>query len=122
MGMSEDKPPTFFIPGCVPEEQEKVYASMARNCNVHVPGPGRRLYAISHHHDGDVWFVTVGKTLTGRHPVWKAARRPTRPALSKTLLWYARFPLPKVCVGCSRTAGLLPEGVLNGRILSWPVS
>ena len=45
-GMSEDMPPTFFIPSCAPEEQEKVYASMARSCNVHVPGPGRRRYAI----------------------------------------------------------------------------
>jgi hypothetical protein len=43
MGMSEDKPPIFFIAGCAPEEQEKVYASMARSCNVHVPGTGQRL-------------------------------------------------------------------------------
>ena len=50
--------------------EEKLYASMARRCNVHVPGPGKRLYAISNHHDGDVWLATVGKTLTDRRPVW----------------------------------------------------
>jgi hypothetical protein len=43
--MSEDKTPTFFIPGCMPEEQEKVYAVMARSCNVHKPGTGQRSYA-----------------------------------------------------------------------------
>jgi hypothetical protein len=52
-----------------------VYASMARSCNVHVPGTGQRLYVISHRHDGDVWFATVGKTLTGRRPVWKGRKR-----------------------------------------------
>jgi hypothetical protein len=63
VGMSEDKPPVFFIPGCQPEEQEELYAAMARSCNVHVPGPGQRLHLISHRHDGDVWFATAGKTL-----------------------------------------------------------
>jgi hypothetical protein len=38
---------------------------------MYVPGTGQRLYAISHRHDGDVWFVTAGKTLTGLRPVWK---------------------------------------------------
>jgi hypothetical protein len=28
---------------------------------VHVPGAVQWLYAISHRHDGDVWFATVGK-------------------------------------------------------------
>ena len=80
--VSEDKPPTFFIPGCAPEEQEKLYAAMARDCNVHVPGPGRRLYAISHHHNGDVRFVTVCKTLTGRRPIWKGRKK-----TEETRLW-----------------------------------
>jgi hypothetical protein len=39
------------VPGCAPEEQEKFYAAMARGCDVHVPGTGQRLYAISPRHD-----------------------------------------------------------------------
>jgi hypothetical protein len=73
--MSEDKPPTFFIPGCAPEEQEGVYASMAKSCNLPMPGIGQRLYSISHRHDSDVWFATVGKTLEGRRLVWKGRKK-----------------------------------------------
>jgi hypothetical protein len=82
VSMSEDMPPVFFISGCQSEEQEELYAAMARSCNVHVPGPGRRLYAISHRHDGDAWFATVGKTLTGRRPVWKGRKK-----TEETRLW-----------------------------------
>jgi hypothetical protein len=98
VGMSEDKPPRFFIPGCAPEEQDKVYAAKARSCNVHVPGPGKRLYAISHHHDGDVWFVTVGKALTGRRPVWKGRKKTedTR-RIEDAALVRAIFPANGLC-------------------------
>jgi hypothetical protein len=49
---------------------------------MHVPGPGKRLYAISHHHNGDVRFVTVCKTLTGRRPIWKGRKK-----TEETRLW-----------------------------------
>jgi hypothetical protein len=66
--------------------------------NVHVPGPGKRLYAISHHHDSDVWFVTVGKTLTGRRPVWKGRKKneETRPVEDPALV-RAIFPANGLC-------------------------
>jgi hypothetical protein len=63
------------VPGCAPEERENFYAAMARGCNVHVPGTGQRLYAIRCRRNGDVWFATVGKTLTGRRPVWKGRKK-----------------------------------------------
>jgi hypothetical protein len=34
VGMSEDKPPVFFIPGCQPGEQEEFYAAMAEHTAV----------------------------------------------------------------------------------------
>jgi hypothetical protein len=94
--MSEDNPPVFFIPGCAPEEQEKVYAAMASDCeNVPVPGIGKRIHAISHHHDGDLWFVTVGKTLMGRRPVWKGRRKTEDTlAIEDPALVLAIFPFP----------------------------
>ena len=112
--MSEDKPPTFFIPGCTPEEQEKVYAAMATSCNVHVPGAGQRLYAISHHHDGDVWFATVGKTLTGRRPVWKGRKKTEESRPIEDLALVRVISPATVCVGSSLTAGPLLEGVPKG--------
>jgi hypothetical protein len=71
-----DKPPTFFIPGCPPEDQEKLYAAMAKDCeNVAVPAIGQRIYAISYRHNGDVWFATVGQTQTGKRPIWKSGKK-----------------------------------------------
>jgi hypothetical protein len=65
--VTDDKPPRFFIPGVAAAEEEQVYSEMAtRNRSLAVPSIGRRLYAITHHHKGDLWFVTVGKILTGR--------------------------------------------------------
>ena len=123
--MSEDNPPVFFIPGCAPEEQEKVYATMASDCeNVPVPGIGKRIYAISHHHDGDQWFVTVGKTLTGRRPVWKGRKKTAdtfaieNPAL---VLAFFRFPV-MICAGSTQMLETLLEGAQNGRIPLWRVS
>ena len=94
--MSEGEPPTFFIPGCPPDEQEKVYAAMARACeNVAVPDIEKRLYAISHRHDGDIWFVTVGKALTGRRPIWKGRKKTEDTfAIEDPALVLAIFPFP----------------------------
>jgi hypothetical protein len=122
--MSEDKPPRFFIPDCAPEEQDKIYAAKARSCNVRVPGLGQQLYAISHRHDGDVWFVTVGKTLTGRRRVWKGRKKTEETfAIEDPALVLAIFPVPGNNLCWVYTyAALDPEGAQNGRIPSWPVS
>jgi hypothetical protein len=71
---------------------------MARSCNVHVPSIGRRLYAISHRHDGDVWFATAGKTLTGRRLVWKGHKKTEETRLIEDpALVLAIFPANGLC-------------------------
>jgi hypothetical protein len=72
---------------------------MARRCHVSLPAPGRRLYAISHRHDGDVWFATVGKRLTGLRPVWKGRKKTeeTR-AIEDPALVRAIFPANGLCL------------------------
>jgi hypothetical protein len=96
VNVSEDKSPTFFIPGCAPEDQEQLYAAMARDCeNVAVPDIGKRIYAISHHHDSDIWFATVGKTLTGRRPIWKGRKKTDDTfVIEDPALVLAIFPVP----------------------------
>jgi hypothetical protein len=75
--MSNGKPPAFFVPGCTPEEQETAFAAMAKGLpdTMPVPEPGKRIYAISFRHDGDVWYATVGESMRGRRPVWKGRNK-----------------------------------------------
>jgi streptogramin lyase len=73
--MSEKPPPAFFLPGCEPDKQEEEYARFAEEDAVEVPPLGKRLYSIVVRDDGDVWYATVGKTLTGRHTVRKGRGR-----------------------------------------------
>jgi hypothetical protein len=75
MGMT-DQAPSFFIPECSSEDQERLYTSMARDCeSVAVPSVDQRIYAISYRHNGDIWFATVGQTQTGKRAIWKGRKR-----------------------------------------------
>jgi hypothetical protein len=71
-----DQAPSFFIPECSSEDQERLYTSMARDCeSVAVPSVDQRIYAISYRHNGDIWFATVGQTQTGKRAIWKGRKR-----------------------------------------------
>jgi hypothetical protein len=75
--MSNGKSPAFFVPGCTPEEQETAFAAMANDLPdaMPVPEPGKRIYAISFQHDGDMWSAKVGESMKGRRPVWKGRKK-----------------------------------------------
>jgi hypothetical protein len=77
VGMSNGKPPAFFVPGCTPETQEAAFAAMGNGLEnaMPVPEPGRRIYAISFRHDSDVWYATVGESVKGRRPVWQGRKK-----------------------------------------------
>ena len=53
-----------------PRKQEAAFAAMANGFpdTMPVPEPGKRIYAISFRHDGDVWYATVGEPMRGRRP------------------------------------------------------
>jgi hypothetical protein len=61
--------PAFFLPQCLPESEEAVYAHIAETCVREVPPIGRRIYSIDFEHDGIVWTATVGEHLRGRKSV-----------------------------------------------------
>jgi hypothetical protein len=81
------------------------------SCNVHVPILGRRLYTISRRHDGGGWFVMVGKTLTGRRPVWKGRKKTEeiRP-IEVSAFVLAVFPANDLCWVATDNASLLEGG------------
>ena len=62
--------PQFFVPTVIPEvtpdNQESVYAELARWCGRAVPSPERRVYSITFVHDGERWTATVGESLRGK--------------------------------------------------------
>jgi hypothetical protein len=70
-----DSQPFFFIPNCDPDKQEDLYATLAEACGVAVPPMQQRICAITFHHNGDIWFATVGETMTGREYVWKGRKK-----------------------------------------------
>ena len=66
------KPPRFFVPAATQDNEEAVYAELARSCRCAVPPLGRRIYSITYRHDGDEWTATVGDRL---HGVRRRSRR-----------------------------------------------
>ena len=60
-----EKPPAFFVPAAPPENQEKVYAELAKLGRCAVPLVERRIYSITYTHDGEEWTATVGEHLKG---------------------------------------------------------
>jgi hypothetical protein len=59
------KPPGFFVPDVPPENQEAVYAELAKLSRSAVPSVERRIYSITYRHDGEDWTATVGENLKG---------------------------------------------------------
>ena len=57
--------PAFFTPGGTREDQETVYAELARWCGRPVPPLRERIYSITYRHDGEEWVATVGEHLRG---------------------------------------------------------
>ena len=58
--------PKFFIPNQSIDDQESVYAQLAKSVSVAMPVPGKRIYSIRFKHNGIDWTATVGETLTGK--------------------------------------------------------
>ena len=48
-----------------PENEDKVYADLAKWRRAGVPEPSARVYSITYLHDGDEWTATVGEQLRG---------------------------------------------------------
>ena len=55
-----EKPAAFFVPAATPDNQESVYAELARLSRCAVPPVERRIYSITYTHDGEEWTATVG--------------------------------------------------------------
>jgi hypothetical protein len=60
-----DKPPVFFVPAATSENQESVYAGLAKMAQTSLPPVSNRIYSITYTHDGEVWTATVGEKLKG---------------------------------------------------------
>ena len=60
-----EKPPAFFVPAATPENQESVYAELAKMGRSSVPPDSSRIYSITYTHDGEEWTATVGEKLKG---------------------------------------------------------
>jgi hypothetical protein len=70
--------PQFFVPTVIPavkpDNQESVYAELARWCGRVVPNPEKRIYSITFVHDSERWTATVGESLRGRRIRTKRSR------------------------------------------------
>lgn len=62
--------PLFFVPGATPEDQEAVFAELARFAGRTAPQLSARVYSITFDHDGEEWRATVGETLSGVRSKW----------------------------------------------------
>jgi hypothetical protein len=57
--------PAFFLPAATPENQEEMFAELAKWCDRAVPPLAGRIYSITYVHDVAEWTATVGNTLRG---------------------------------------------------------
>jgi hypothetical protein len=60
-----EQAPTFFLPGSTPENEDEIYAKLAKACDAVVPPSNKRIYSIRFIHDGIDWTATVGEPTTG---------------------------------------------------------
>jgi hypothetical protein len=60
-----EMPPAFFVPATTPENQESIYAELAKMGQCSVPAMSSRVYSITYTHDGEEWTATVGEPLKG---------------------------------------------------------
>ncbi len=54
-----EKPPAFFLPAATPENQETVFADLAKFSRCAVPPAERRIYSITYTHDGEEWTASL---------------------------------------------------------------
>ena len=90
--------PAFFLPQCLPESEEAVYAHIAESCVREVPPIGRRIYSIDFEHDGIVWTATVGEHLRGRKSVRVRGKETVEWNIGDPALVLAIFPRVPYCV------------------------
>jgi len=55
----------FFVPGATPEDQEAVFAELARFAGRAAAEHSERVYSITFDHKEEEWTATVGETLSG---------------------------------------------------------
>jgi hypothetical protein len=56
---------SFFVPEATPEDQEAVFAELARFAKQPVPQLSERVYSITYDHGPEEWRATVGERLRG---------------------------------------------------------
>lgn len=76
--MNNEHPPAFFLPFAPLEEQERLYADLARHCGCETPDARNRIYSVIFEHDSALWIATVGDVLRGHKPIWEGRKRTDR--------------------------------------------